>query len=73
MNRARVREAVGGLIFALAGGAAAAFLAVSAIAVVLGLPPEAAKFEPALTLVGYAVWVAAALILDALWLRRFRR
>jgi hypothetical protein len=73
MNRARVREAVVGVIFALAGGAAASFLTVSAVAVVLGLPTQAAKFEPALSFVGYAVWAATALILDALWLRRFRR
>jgi membrane protein implicated in regulation of membrane protease activity len=68
----RARRLVASVLFGLAGGGAAAFLAIQAAAFVIGLPIEATFTEPWLAVLGSAVWAAVALILSAAWLRRMR-
>jgi membrane protein implicated in regulation of membrane protease activity len=68
----RSRQLLAGVLFGLAGGGAAAFLAIRGAAFVIGLPAEAIFAEPWLAILGYAVWVGIGVILSAAWLRRMR-
>ncbi len=72
MDRQRALRLVAGVLFALAGGAAAAFLVMQGVAIAMGLPAEATFTEPWLGVLGYAVWVGVAMVLSAAWLRRMR-
>jgi hypothetical protein len=68
----RARQLLAGVLFGLAGGGAAAFLAIQGVAFAIGLPAEAIFTEPWLASLGYAVWVVIGLILSAVFLRRMR-
>ncbi len=72
MDREHARHVVAGVVFALAGGAAASFLAVRGMALLLGLPAEAAASDAGLARLGYGVWAVVALILSAAWMWRIR-